>query len=97
MAGPPAGRDPAIPLRRALCVAERDARLKAGHDDALGYAPLTPVIPAKAGIQLFLADGKDVDGRDKPGHDEFVKRRHTLSFTSPLGGEVGSRSDPGEG
>jgi hypothetical protein len=24
-----------------------------------------------AGIHVFCEDGKDVDGRDKPGHDEI--------------------------
>jgi hypothetical protein len=27
-------------------------------------------MPANAGIHVFLARGKDVDGRDMPGHDE---------------------------
>jgi hypothetical protein len=26
-------------------------------------------MPAKAGIHVFLSRPKDVDGRDKPGHD----------------------------
>jgi hypothetical protein len=26
-------------------------------------------MPANAGIHVFLVCGKDVDGRDKPGHD----------------------------
>jgi hypothetical protein len=27
-----------------------------------------------AGIHVFAHRKKDVDGRDKPGHDEYVKR-----------------------
>jgi hypothetical protein len=30
------------------------------------------VMPANAGIHVFLACRKDVDGRDKPGHDESM-------------------------
>jgi hypothetical protein len=32
------------------------------------------VMPANAGIHVFLS-GKDVDGRDKPGHDAENVRR----------------------
>ncbi len=52
-----AGLDPAIPLRRALCVPKRDARHKAGHDniisrcnayvaDVEALAPSEPAAPA---------------------------------------------------
>jgi hypothetical protein len=40
---------------------------------------LSPVMPALvAGIHVFLTilkTGKDVDGRDKPGHDELKRGR----------------------
>ena len=31
---------------------------------------LRAVMPAHAGIHVFLACSEGVDGRDKPGHDE---------------------------
>jgi hypothetical protein len=31
-------------------------------------------MPANAGIHVFAAAKKDVDGRDKPGHDERAQK-----------------------
>src|SRR5580658_1775333 len=38
-------------------------------------------MPANAGIHVFLAPGKDVDGRDGPGHDG--QNRRTLPSSCP--------------
>jgi hypothetical protein len=50
-------------IGRTLSVMAGDSRLK----DGVAYARLCPA------IHVFLAAGcKDVDARDKPGHDDFL-------------------------